>query len=206
MRKFLLLSLVLSSIFINTTTYAGDCTKDEILRFMDKGFSKTEINEICNGANKSREKSAPVSSNLTKKLMSAMTLNSKTKERVGDSGEAIRAYIEKGFLGGKPNSRADYTDYWVVNKPVDFMGHQLVLIEEEYMISYIGCCVSPGMGITVKVKGDVNVLKDFANTNKCSLTINNQSDFNKEVSFVGTVAKEKGEYATLSCRERDANY
>ena len=198
MRKF---PLLLLSILLNTSSYGSDCTKDEILRFLDKGFSKTEINEICNKAKEPEEKTT----NVTKKLMSAMALDVKTKERVGDSGEAIQEFIKKGYLGKAPNRRADYTDYWEVKNQVDFMGHTLVVIEEEYMSKYIGCCVSPGIGITVKINKDVSALKDFASTNKCSFTSMNQSELNSELSFTGIKATDKGKYATLSCRERDAN-
>jgi len=142
---------------------------------------------------------------LSKGLMSAMEIDNTNNERVGDSGVAIQAYIKKGYLGKKPKQRSDYTDYWVIKKPVSFMGHQLVIIEEEYMTKYIGCCVSPGIGITVKVGSDMGALKDFALENKCSITTKSPKELNEEMSFLGTVAKSKGSYMTLSCRERDAN-
>ena len=202
MCKFPLLLPGLLLILLSTFSYAGDCTKDEILRFIDKGFSKAEINEICNKAKEYETKNA----HLTKKLISAMTLNTKTGERFGDSGEAIQAYIKNGSLGKAPSMRIDYTDYWEVKNQVDFMGHTLVIIEEEYINKYIGCCVSPGIGITVKANKDINELKDFANINKCSFTVMNQSELNSELDFVGIKAFDKGKYVTLSCRERDATY
>jgi hypothetical protein len=33
------------------------------------------------------------------------------------------------------------------------MTHELVMIEQEYMTTWIGCCVSPGVGVTVRVNG-----------------------------------------------------
>lgn len=138
-------------------------------------------------------------------LKLAMEINPANNERVGDSGVAIQAYIKTGYLGKKPKERSDYTDYWVIKKPVSFMGNPLVIIEEEYMTKFIGCCVSPGIGITVKVENDSGALKDFAVENKCSVTTNSQSELNEKVSFLGTVAISKGTYMTISCRERDAS-
>lgn len=87
-------------------------------------------------------------------LANALRLKPGTTERAGDSGKAIQAYMREGAVSKKPNQRADYTDYYLVNKPVSFMGHELVVIEEEYMTNYAGCCVNSGAGITVKVHGD----------------------------------------------------
>jgi hypothetical protein len=154
---------------------------------------------------RARQVNDQVEDSLEGQLKSAMTFDSNTSERVGDSGDAIQAYIKRGLLGKKPKERSDYTDYWVIKKPIDFMGHKLVIIEEEYMTKFIGCCVSPGLGITVKVNSDVAELKDFARANKCSVTTKNKKEINEEMSFLGVVAKDEGEYVTLSCRERDAN-
>ena len=66
--------------------------------------------------------------------------------------------MQAGYIDNKPNLRADYTDYYLLNKPARFMGHELVMIEEEYMSRYIGCCVSPGAGLSVKVSGSLKPL------------------------------------------------
>lgn len=202
MLKVSLLSLGFMSVLFSTFSYANECTKDEILLFIDKGFSKSEINEICNAA----KKSSIENSHLTIKLITAMTLDAHTNERVGDSGEAIQAYIKNGLLGKAPNMRIDYTDYWGLKGHADFMGHTLVVIEEEYMSAYIGCCVSPGIGITVKINQDVADLKEFASINKCSLDLMDQSELNAEFESLGIKSPGKGRYATLSCRERDAMF
>lgn len=82
------------------------------------------------------------------------------------------------------------------------MGHKLISIEE-YMTAYVGCCVSPGIGITVKIKKDMNELQKFANANKCSFNIQNKSEFNTEMEYTGIRVIDEGKYATLSCRARD---
>lgn len=201
MIKFSMLLLSLFLMFSSLQSFANDCTKDEVLRFIDKEFSKNEINKICNKAKESKVKT----SNLTKKLISAMTIDPETNERVGDSGETIQAYIKNGSLGKSPNVRADYTDYWEIKDQADFMGHTLVVIEEEYMSKYIGCCVSPGIGVTVRINHEISELKDFAKKNKCSFTSLNQLEFDSEFGFVGIKASKDEKYASLSCRERDAN-
>ncbi|MFP3637704.1 hypothetical protein [Paraburkholderia sp. SIMBA_054] len=127
----------------------------------------------------------------------------KPMERGGDSGAAIRAYIAAGYLGKKPNARADYTDYWWLNKTAPFMGHDLVMIEEEYLSRWIGCCVSPGIGVTVRVSGNTVNLERFAKANRCSIDTNVNLREVAGLSHVALSSLPKGRYATMSCRERD---
>ena len=139
---------------------------------------------------------------LEAKLINALRLNSNTQERIGDSGAAIQAYVKEGYLNKKPNGRFDYTDYCLLKKPASFMGHSLVVIEEEYVSRYIGCCVSPGMDVTVKVSGSTDNLEKFAKKNGCRFDgdADPQSDFK---DFRIKVILPKAKYVSLSCRERD---
>lgn len=136
-------------------------------------------------------------------LLNSMRLNVKTLERMGSSGSALKNYMQEGIINQRPNQRADYTDYYLVKKPAKLMGHDLVVIEEEYMSRYVGCCVSPGVGVTVKVAGSTENLEKFANENGCTLT--RQVDLQHEIESIGIKTKvPKGNYVSLSCRERDA--
>lgn len=142
--------------------------------------------------------------NLEAGLVSALSLKAGTTERIGDSGKAIQAYIRAGFLNKKRNQRADYTDYYVLKKPASFMGHELVVIEEEYMARYVGCCVSPGAGVSVKLIGSAKNLEDFARLNRC--TLNRDVNLQQELQGISiNIALPPGSYANLSCRERDAD-
>ena len=136
-------------------------------------------------------------------LAQAMHLKKGGSERIGTSGKAIQAYMHAGLIDSKPNLRADYTDYYLLKQPAPFMGHELVMIEEEYMSRWIGCCVSPGAGLSVKVNGSLKPLAQFARAHRCSLLDN--ADVQGELASLGIRRKlAPGRYATLSCRERDA--
>ncbi|SKA74990.1 hypothetical protein SAMN02745130_01455 [Thiothrix eikelboomii] len=142
-------------------------------------------------------------SQLEQGLSDALRYDPAKAERIGDSGQAIQAYMRAGIVNKKPNLRADYTDYYLVNKPAHFMGHELVMIEEEYMTAYIGCCVNAGAGITVRLTGDDSALQAFAKANACS--VENKVDLKTVLKELGLKAKlPAGQYTTLSCRERDA--
>ncbi|RYH70097.1 MAG: hypothetical protein EON54_01865 [Alcaligenaceae bacterium] len=117
-----------------------------------------------------------------------------------DAGEAIRAYMAEGIINKRPNQRLDYTDYYVVNKPAQFLGHELQLIEQEYMTTYVGCCVSPGTGLTVRLNGSPANLRQFAIQNRCSFEDN--VNF-QEVMRGFKLTSRPGNYASISCRERD---
>lgn len=136
-------------------------------------------------------------------LRHALQLKKGTQERTGTSGRAIRAYMQAGLISKTPQQRSDYTDYYLVAKPTPFLDQELVLIEEEYIDQYIGCCVSPGAGVTVKVHGSTQKLQQFARANRCTLTDNvDLAHALREVAIRRKVAK--AHYASLSCRERDA--
>lgn len=142
-------------------------------------------------------------SQLEQGLTNALRYDPIKAERIGDSGKAIQAYMRAGTVNKKPNLRADYTDYYLVKKPASFMGHDLFMIEEEYMSAYIGCCVSPGAGITVRLTGDDSALQAFAKANACS--VESQVDLKTVLKELGLKAQlAAGNYTTLSCRERDA--
>ncbi|MGS0894363.1 hypothetical protein ACVBGC_17820 [Burkholderia stagnalis] len=136
-------------------------------------------------------------------LIAAMKLAPDKAGRAGDSGNAIRAYIAAGYLAGKPNRRVDYTDYWLLKRPAPFMGNELVMIEEEYMTRYVGCCVSPGVGVTVRLtSAGAAPLETFAAANGCSLTKDERfADVLHDIGVETTPTR--GRYASLSCRERD---
>jgi hypothetical protein len=136
-------------------------------------------------------------------LVEALTLDKTTLQRVGNSGAAIQGYIKHGFVGRKPDEQLDYTDYWLLRKHASFMGHDLIVIEEEYMVTYIGCCVRPGAGVTVRVVGSPKNLEQFAKSNSCRFTEN--VNLSKELSSVGISASvPDGNYVSLSCRVGDA--
>lgn len=136
-------------------------------------------------------------------LLDAMRYDARRMERVAPSGPALQAYIRDGYVDLKPSVRADYTDYRLLKKPASLMGHPLVVIEEEYMTAYVGCCVSEGVGATVRIAGDTARLKAFAERNACGYQ--EGVDPGAELKRFG-VANDlpKGRYASLSCRERDS--
>jgi hypothetical protein len=132
----------------------------------------------------------------------AIQLNKSDSTRMGKSGLAIQAYMRDEIVDRKPISRIDYTDYYVTKKPMKFMGHDLIVIEEEYPSQWIGCCASPGLGLTVKLNGSPKSFMDFAKQNGCTFDANVNLP-----SLLATLGSKQriapGEYAAISCRDRD---
>jgi hypothetical protein len=146
---------------------------------------------------------ASAEAELEANLADALRLKKGTTERVGDARKAVRAYAKSGHLDTKADIRADYTDYYLLKKPATLMGHTLVVLEEEYMIRNVGCCVSPGLGLTLKLAGSPAGLEEFAKNNGCKLATG--VDPVADLKTVGIRSGlPKADYATLSCRERDA--
>ena len=140
---------------------------------------------------------------LEKGLIEAMRLNKETRERMAESGKPIQAYMREGFVGRRPDRRYDYTDYYLLKKPARFMRHELVMIEEEYMLAFVGCCVNAGVGVILRVEGSATNVEDFAEQNGCRVEDN--LDFQQKIGELRIRAKvAPGNYLSLSCRERDA--
>lgn len=134
-------------------------------------------------------------------LVGAMRLNAERTERLSEPGDAIRAYIKAGYVRVKPELREDYTDYRVVRLPTKLFGQELLVIEEEYLTKFIGCCVNEGVGVIARVAADLAPLKAFASANGCSVR-------NDRADIVAMLQKLKvkpvdGELVAMSCRTRD---
>lgn len=123
-------------------------------------------------------------------------------ERDDSSGIAIRNYKRSNYIKAEPDLRYDYIDNYLLLKPATFLGHDLKVIEEEYIAAYVGCCVSPGVGVIIKQKGSLNNVKAFARKNRCSIEPIN---FNAHLRVLGIKKPQAptGNYYALSCRERD---
>ena len=135
-------------------------------------------------------------------LINAIEQNTTTTNRETLYGSAIRAYKAQAYINQKPNKRVDYTDYYLLNKPATFMGHDLKVIEEEYMSADIGCCVNTGLGLSLKIRGSLTSLNAFAEENGCNVEEN--INLYQELTDLGIkVHPMSGRYVRLSCRERD---
>ncbi|WIV98462.1 hypothetical protein [Kinneretia aquatilis] len=117
-------------------------------------------------------------------------------------GAVLREFKAQGLIPFRPSMRIDYTDYYPVQKSVLLFGHDLVVLEEEYMTKYVGCCVSEGGGALVRLKGAINELEAFAKANLCSVREYESLEKYQKESHV-SFALPPGRYAELSCRARD---
>lgn len=124
-------------------------------------------------------------------------------ERNANHGQAIRNYMNKGYIDKTPTVyRADYVDYYILKKPAYVLGHELKIIEEEYMSEYIGCCVNEGVGLVLKLSGSMQKLESFAQKNKCSVEPIDYNSYYERLNIVNAIP-EKGIFVNMSCREND---
>jgi len=116
---------------------------------------------------------------------------------------SFKTLKQQGFIAKKANiSRADYNDVYKLKKPYQFMGQNIVLISDEYMSEYVGCCVSEGWGAVFKQTSNLKLIQQFAKTNQCNI-----SPKEPDSDYYGFKISSlpKGNYYELSCRERDLN-
>lgn len=121
------------------------------------------------------------------------------RQRHEDSGKAIQEYMRLDVVNKRPTIRSDYTDYYVVKKSSKLFGHDLVAIEEEYMLKNIGCCVKPGVGVFLRINGSGKNVEKFAADNKC--IYEEPFDIGAALEGVGLsdVNMPAGRYASLRC-------
>jgi hypothetical protein len=124
------------------------------------------------------------------------------ENRVMSSGVAIEKLAKMGFLPIKPDDRADYVDYRRVRKPLSLFGHKVVVIEEEYLTQYIGCCVNPGIGMVIETNGAMGDLNAFLVPNKCHKR-NPDFDPAQSLKLAGVKPKADATYVIISCRQDD---
>jgi hypothetical protein len=122
--------------------------------------------------------------------------------RVTSSGVAIEKLAKLGFLPIKPDQRADYVDYRRVRKPFTFLGQSVIVIEEEYLDKFIGCCVNPGIGFVVETNGEMNEFNFFVEINKCQ----KEGPYTRaaySLEMAGVKPKAGATYLGISCRQDD---
>lgn len=122
------------------------------------------------------------------------------------SGEAFKSFKslnQQGFISKKPQiARMEYNDVYALKKPLQVLNQQVVLLSDEYMSEYIGCCVSEGWGAIIKKQQALTALQAFAKQHQCALEPFPLKE-NKYYYGYSTQKLAKGEYYELSCRERD---
>jgi len=131
-------------------------------------------------------------------LILAMTLDKAKQERPNDSGVPIQAYKKQGLISFKPTKREDYTDYYVLKKPATFLGQKLIVIEEEYMIKFVGCCVDEGLGVFVETVGPTDALKALAAENRCEYK--EGEEVRQDIAGLSPAIAPSGHFGHLSCR------
>jgi len=122
-------------------------------------------------------------------------------KRQENVGSALRAFKTRGFIAVRPQ-RLDYTDFYPLQKSIRVFGHDLVWLEEEYMVKFIGCCVNEGGGFLLRLNGSSSEIAEFASKNQCSLReFDNLAQYRQNSLFKYPLSE--GRYAAVSCRVRD---
>ena len=94
------------------------------------------------------------------------------------------------------------SNFYPLQKSIRVFGHDLVWLEEEYMVKFIGCCVSEGGGLLLRLNGSSSEIAEFASKNQCSLTeFDNLAQYRQNSFFKYPLPE--GRYAAVSCRVRD---
>ena len=176
-------------------TYSINKLKEKLLELSPAEKTQKE-NSISSG------KKITDNISIENQLADSISFKSNTKEREKSSSDIIKIFKDSNIISQSPNSRVDYTDYYITNSPMKFIGHDIILIEEEYMDKNIGCCVNPGFGFSLKINEDISNLVNFSKNNGCSFE-KNLTLSEKLKSLDINYNLPQGDFAYLSCREND---
>jgi hypothetical protein len=138
---------------------------------------------------------------ITKLLIAAIEPNQTSDGRLLDSGVPVRALIDAGYLRRKPEARIDYVDVRMMRKPFDFLGAQLLIVEEEYLVDYIGCCVDPGISLVLDVTSGGGNISKLATANSCSYS--EDGDYIRRAAADAGITIGSGRLAYLDCGTRN---
>jgi hypothetical protein len=130
-------------------------------------------------------------------LYAATEVNEAGDGRTVESGVTIRALINGGYLAAKPNARLDYSDYRRMQKPLDFLGAKLVAVEEQYMTTYVGCCVNHGIGLVFENSAGSPLIAKLATANSCKYS---EDDYGLQTALEASgLSGQGGQFAYLFC-------
>jgi len=102
-------------------------------------------------------------------LERALSIGGESQARQIDRGEAIRNLASQGIVSTAPTFRTDYTDYRLVKGELYFLGYRVVVITEEYVMQWLGCCPNPGIGVIVQGPVSEASMQSFADRNRCEV-------------------------------------
>jgi hypothetical protein len=95
-------------------------------------------------------------------LLQAMT------QRI-EYGPALRALKRDGFLGARPQTRVEYSDFYLPKRTFSVMGSKVVVVQENYLSRDIGCCADPGISLFFEGSNVASLtqIMEFATAHKC---------------------------------------
>ncbi|MFX7098168.1 hypothetical protein ABTM27_16965, partial [Acinetobacter baumannii] len=110
----------------------------------------------------------------------------------------VQLHQQKGMISLSPPTICNSA--YKLKKPYEFMGQNVLLISDEYMSEYVGCCVSEGWGAVFKQTTNLKLIEKFAKKNQCNI-----APIETDSTYYGFKISSlpKGNYYELSCRERD---
>ncbi|WP_417541966.1 hypothetical protein [Methylophaga thalassica] len=136
-------------------------------------------------------------------------LRTPPSERIQPSSKKLNA-IERlkrlGIINSEPDIVTDYNHIYMANKQVPILGGVLLALNDEYLDSYVGCCVNPGIALVLDVgkkNADVLALMEFAKENACSVTPYEQASMANELEESLLDTSHKEEIVVLSCKLHD---
>ncbi len=108
-----------------------------------------------------------------------------------------------GIIKSSPDIIADYNHIYIAKKHIPLLGGFFIALDYEYLDSYIGCCVNPGVAVALqmgKEAADLSTLVQFAQENGCELTPFEQSLMTEDVDELILHNRNKEDIVVLSCK------
>jgi hypothetical protein len=127
-------------------------------------------------------------------------------EQRTEYGAPLRALKRDGYLATRPRIRTNYDDFYFPTRSFSVLGGKVVVVQENYLGRYVGCCADPGIGLYFEgsSKASFIAVEDFAIANKC-IYLEGNDMVTQELPTNFMRLKPRKSYALLRCSDGDKN-
>jgi hypothetical protein len=109
--------------------------------------------------------------------------------------DVLEDFREDKLIGDGPNGQiSEYHAYYLLDDPLQFMGHKIVVLTEPTADEdRNGCCPDRNFKVYLETVGDTQPLKEFAESNNCYFQ-------DKYIWPFGGMHFQSGQYVVLDCQ------
>jgi len=149
--------------------------------------------------------SSTSSADEVEKIKMSLQMNPNQVQKDGARLKPLNYLKKRGFFDNVPDLKSDYSHVYFPKKPIRIFDTSLLAFDIEYLETYNGCCVNPGVAIVLEKNGGARGLSEFAKRNTCRVTNIKHANLPPEIADRLKLTHKLDHLVVLSCKESDRN-